>query len=200
MSTEKPPCPRYKTDAELLKDFLQKLDSAYRCLIYICYNQIIPSLERKNFRFQNHIEDIVIGALTEVIQKTMVYDSVRALLWTISSRRVIDWIRKRCSQDEDGNVIVHEPGSDNWALFESLFLDSDLILHIEFEDKFRVFLDTLTPREKEVLELLYEGKTDDVIAVMLGVQVGAINNLKTRIKTRYKDFFGIDPMAGLLVA
>ena len=194
MSTEKPPCPTYKTDAELLKDFLQKLDSAYKCLIFICYNQIIPSLERKNFRIQNHIEDIVIGALTEVIQKTMVYDSVRALLWTISSRRVIDWIRKRCTRDAEGNVIVHEPGTDNWTLFENIFLDSEPILNIEFEDKFRIFIETLTPREKEVLELLYEGKTEEVIAVMLGVQVGAINNLKTRIKKSYKDFFEMDPL------
>lgn len=188
MSTEKPPCPGYKTDAELLKDFLKQLDSAYKCLIYICDYQIIPSLERKNYRIQSDIQDIVMGALAELIQKTAVFESVRALLWTISTRRVIDWIRKRCSRDEDGNIIVYETGGDNWTLFENLFLGADPILNIEFEDRFRLFLKTLTPRELEVLEFLHQGQNEETIAAMLGIKGDAVNNLKTRVRKKLLDF------------
>jgi len=191
MSTAKPPCPGYQTDAELLKAFIEKLQPAYKCLLYICYNQIIPSLRRKNFRIQEDIEDIVIGALTEVILKTEVYGSVKRLLWTISCARVIDWIRKRASYNEDGDVVVKEVGSDNWSLFETLLINADPMLLIEFEDKYRFFLEKLTPREKEVLELLSEGKSVEVIAAMLGISVGAIGNIITRIKNEFNDFFGL---------
>ena len=191
MSTAKPPCPGYQTDAELLKAFIEKLQPAYKCLLYICYNQIIPSLRRKNFRIQEDIEDIVIGALTEVILKTEVYGSVKRLLWTISCARVIDWIRKRASYNEDGDVVVKEVGSDNWSLFETLLINADPMLLIEFEDKYRFFLEKLTPREKEVLELLSEGKSVEVIAAMLGISVGAVGNIITRIKNEFNDFFGL---------
>jgi len=191
MSTAKPPCPGYQTDAELLKAFIEKLQPAYKCLLYICYNQIIPSLRRKNFRIQEDIEDIVIGALTEVILKTEVYGSVKRLLWTISCARVVDWIRKRASYNEEGHVVVKEIGGDNWDLFETLLISADPMLLIEFEDKYRFFLKELTPREKEVLELLSEGKSVEVIAAMLGISVGAVGNIITRIKNAFNDFFGL---------
>ena len=192
MSTEKPPCPQYKTDAELLKEFLAKLDKAYNCMLFICYKQIIPSLERKHFYIRDEVEDIVIGALAEAIQKTAGFDSVKSLLWTISSRRLIDWIRKRCRKDEEGKPIILQNPVDNWDLFENLYLTSDLSMTIEFEDKYRLFLTMLTPKEREVLKLLYEGQTEETIAMMTGVTTGTIGNLKTRILTKYRDFFAVN--------
>jgi RNA polymerase sigma factor (sigma-70 family) len=189
MSTDKPPCPHYQTDAELLKAFLEKLDKAYKCLLYICYKQIIPSLERKHFYVKDDVEDIVIGALAEVIQKTAGFDSVKSLLWTISTRRLIDWIRKRCRRDLDGKPVIIQDPVDNWDVYENRYLVSDLFMTIEFENRYRLFLETLTPREREVLQLLYEGQNEETIAVMLGISPASVNNLKTRILTKYRDFF-----------
>jgi RNA polymerase sigma factor (sigma-70 family) len=190
MSIDKPPCPAYKTDAELLKDFLAKLDKAYKCLLFICYRQIIPSLERKHFHIKDDVEDIVISALAEAIQKTDGFDSVRSLLWTISTRRLIDWIRKRCRKDEDGKPFAILNPVDNWDLFENAYLASDLFMTIEFENRYRIFLGTLTARENEVLQLLYEGQTEETIGMMLGLVPASVNNLKSRILGKFHDFFG----------
>jgi hypothetical protein len=191
MSIEKPPCPGYKTDAELLKDFLEKLDKAYTCLLFICYRQIIPSLKRKNLQIQKDVEDIVMNALTEVIMKTEVYGSLRKLLWTVSSLRLIDWIRRFSSYDDAGEVIVREHTSDDWGVFESLFVQADPILDIEFEDEFRSFRKTLNEREEELLRLLSDGKTEEMIAAMMDLKPGYVDNLKSSIKASYRRFFDI---------
>lgn len=190
MSTEKPPCPQYQTDAELLKDFLEKVSKAYTCLIFICYKQIIPSMQRSHFYVKDEVEDIVMSALAEVIQKTSGFNSVRSLLWTISTRRLIDWIRKRCRRDEDGKAVQLQTSGINWDIFENVYLQSDFIMTLEFEDRFRHYLLTLTPREAEVLQLLIDGQTEEQIAVILGISVGAVHNIKTRILAKFREFFG----------
>ena len=95
-------------------------------------------------------------------------------------------------------LMVHSVGNDKslgfyapWSLFETLLINADPMLLIEFEDKYRFFLEKLTPREKEVLELLSEGKSVEVIAAMLGISVGAVGNIITRIKNEFNDFFGL---------
>ena len=50
----------------------------------------------------------------------------------------------------------------------------------------------LTPKEREVLKLLYEGQTEETIAMMTGVTTGTIGNLKTRILTKFRDFFAVN--------
>ncbi|MCF0060584.1 hypothetical protein MUK70_15175 [Dyadobacter chenwenxiniae] len=191
MSTEKPPCPEYNTDAELLKDFLEKLDKAYTCLLFICYRKIIPSLKRKNFQIEKDVEDIVMNALTEVVMKTEVYGSLKKLLWTVSSMRLIDWIRRFSSYDADGEVIVRENTTDNWGVFESLFVQADPILDIEFEDEFRSFRTTLNEREELLLRLLSEGKTEEMIATMMDLKPGYVDNLKSSVKRSYLKFFDV---------
>ena len=191
MTTEKRPCPEYKTDAELLEAFLKKLDKAYTCLLHICYTQIIPSLKRKNLPLQKDVEDIVINALTEVIVKTDVYGSLKQLLWTVSNLRLIDWIRRFASYDEEGDVIVKENTKENWGLFESLFIQADPIMEIAFEDEFRSFRRTLNDREEELLRLLSEGKTEEMIVIMMDVKAGTVDNLKSSVKRSYLRFFNI---------
>lgn len=191
MTVAKILCPGYKSEAELLKDFLEKVPSSYRCLLYICNNQIIPNLKRKYMHVQKDIDDIVLGALAEIIQKTGAYGSVKNLLWTASINRVKDWIRKLASYDERGDVSVKEVITDNWDGLENVLLKSEPVLEYDFEDQFRSFCTTLTERENEVLTLLSEGHTEEVIAVMMGIKVPTVNNLKTRVKEKYFEFFNL---------
>ncbi|WP_439556269.1 hypothetical protein, partial [Dyadobacter sp.] len=76
-------------------------------------------------------------------------------------------------------------------LFESLFIQADPIMEIAFEDEFRSFRRTLNDREEELLRLLSEGKTEEMIVIMMDLKAGTVDNLKSSVKRSYLRFFNI---------